>query len=41
MAHTYDIKAFEEAIVQIQKQFLEMFDEFYMYLMEKIVERPL
>ncbi len=41
MAHTYDIKAFEEAIVQIQQRYLGMFDEFFMYLMEKIVEKPL
>jgi nucleotidyltransferase substrate binding protein (TIGR01987 family) len=41
MAHTYDIQAFEEAIVKIQCSYLEMFDDFYMFLLEKVVQRPL
>jgi len=37
MAHTYDMRAFEEAIKQIRTRYLGMFDAFYMYLLEKIV----
>jgi nucleotidyltransferase substrate binding protein (TIGR01987 family) len=39
MAHTYDIKAFEETIASIYTHYMEMFGTFYAQCAQKIMEQ--